>query len=811
MRGQGPAGKAAGEADRDVDERELADMLRRALDSLDEAFALFGADQRLIFCNRHYRELWSMIDDLLVPGTAFRDLCVGVWERGEAGETLPLRELGVPRDQRPGKNREAWIEERVRFHREGSGSFIRSFSDGRWLMQRDRRTEDGLIVSTASDVSSIMSSQEAATANRRRFEDFAATAADWLWETDADHRFTFCSMGEAEGEEDLSSQILGRTREDLVDGEQDTPAFIAYRRALEEHREIRDFTYVMALPDGRRPTVSISGRPVFDANGGFQGYRGTGRLVPRGGDVGSGHESVQQTDYQEMAQLASDWFYEMDADLIITDIIPLHEADRPPALSDAIGRTRWDIAGVDVDNDPKWRAHREVLLARQPFRDFRYWNNSLIGEPLYLSIGGIPIFDRSGRFQGYRGTVRNLTSVVTAQNRAALAERLLEETIDAFSDGFALFDAEDRLIRCNEAYRRMHPDLSVRMAEGVTFMDLISEAERRGIWLDERGETDTDWRNWRMSWHRKGPGNFERQTSFGGWYRLQEHVLSDGSLAVILVDVTEFKRSELNQQRISQDLEQRVEMRTRELLLAKNQAERADRAKSQFLAHMSHELRTPLNAIMGFSEVIKAQIFGPIGQPRYSDYAEDIHASGKHLLSLINDLLDLSKIEAGQFEINEEQFDVTEVVVSAVKLVEEQAFGKALKIHNRIVGGIPDLVGDRRAVQQMLSNLLSNAVKFTPDGGSIRLQARTDANGLQISVEDDGIGIDDHDMELVMQPFGQVDTAMHGSVRSTGLGLPIVRNLIEMHGGRLQLSSVPGHGTRAVLHFPLYRLEAFDG
>ncbi len=686
------------------DDPALAGLLCDALDHLDEAFSLYSPDQRIVLCNRRAGEVWREIADLLVPGTHFRDLCAAFWDRATPGETQHVPDIGATSMELREMSREDWIESRVRFHREGGGTFIRRFADGRWLVQRDRRMPDGHIVSTASDISSVMAAQHISELERKSLAEAMQTAG---LNSDA---------GEREG-------------------------------------------------------------AVFAS----------------------------------MAELASDWFYEMDADLRFTEMVMLHGEKPSPQLGPSIGRTRWEMAGADPETDPVWRAHRDLLESHRPFRDFTYWNRGVLGEPVFLSVSGTPLFDSTGRFTGYRGAVRNLTTVVQAENRAAEAENLLAETIDAISDGFALFDVDDRLIRSNETYRSMQVGVSEISASGVSFADLVRAAEENGWWQDENGAVDRNWYDWRMSWHRKGAQSFERQMSNGRWYRIYEQPLSNGCLAVIMVNISEFKDSERTQQRISQDLEQRVELRTRELLLAKNQAERADRAKSQFLAHVSHELRTPLNAIMGFSEVIKEQLFGPIEQRRYADYAEDIHASGKHLLSLINDLLDLSKIESGQFEINEEQFDVVEIAGAAAKLVEEQANGKSLRLENDITGAVPDLVGDRRAVQQMLANLLSNAIKFTPEGGWIRMSAEADQDGLCLTVEDSGIGIAPGDMDLVMQPFGQVDTEMHGSIRSTGLGLPIVRNLIEMHGGHLQLESEPGRGTRASLHFPAYRLEAFDG
>ncbi len=258
------------------------------------------------------------------------------------------------------------------------------------------------------------------------------------------------------------------------------------------------------------------------------------------------------------------------------------------------------------------------------------------------------------------------------------------------------------------------------------------------------------------------------------------------------------------------DLNRRLEAQARQLAAqaqelehARDAALRANGAKSEFLAYMSHELRSPMNAIVGFSEMMKREVMGPISPPKYREYADDIHGSARHLLSLINDILDLSKAEAGKLQLNEDQVDVAAAAEAAHRLVEVRAEDAHILLRKKLAPSLPPLHGDGRMVKQMTLNLLSNAIKFTPPRGTVTLSAgRGDDGALFVAVADTGPGIAAKDIPRILEAYGRTASAERGATEGTGLGLTLVKAMIELHGGALEIESTPGRGSTFTLRFP---------
>ena len=307
----------------------------------------------------------------------------------------------------------------------------------------------------------------------------------------------------------------------------------------------------------------------------------------------------------------------------------------------------------------------------------------------------------------------------------------------------------------------------------------------------------------------------------GRWLQISERRTKSGGLVNVGTDITAIKGQEaaltdnkLALEKTVRDLEasrRKLQEQARQLVdlaekyaAEKTRAETANRSKSEFLANMSHELRTPLNAIIGFSEIMETGLFGDLGSPKYKEYAADIHASGAHLLELINDILDMSKIEAGRMTLETQRLPLSEVVEESLRLVSGRAEVASVKIVDEL-GAMPPVDADKRAVKQVLLNLLSNAIKFTPAGGSIYLRGQADGGMATIAVEDTGIGIPASALPKIGRPFEQVESHHAKSHKGTGLGLALSRSLVELHGGTLTIESTEGVGTKVSFTLPLAR------
>ena len=523
--------------------------------------------------------------------------------------------------------------------------------------------------------------------------------------------------------------------------------------------------------------------------------------------------------------------------------------------------------------------------------------------------------DKTGRPARISGTVQDVTQYRQVEENA----RRLVAAIEGLSENFSLYGPDDRLILCNEGYRKINKGIPEATEPGTLFEDHIRARAERTI-IPEAAGREEEWIAERLAQHRNPAGPFEFLRHDGIWLQIHEQRMPDGSTVSISTDITKRKLAEeelaeksltlettlesmdqgitminadlnviafnekflelldfppdvfvkgfpleqafcFNAERgeygpgdVEDQVRERMELAKRfephvfersrldgtvievrgtpmagggfvttytditehkrveeSLRQALINAEKANQAKSVFLANMSHELRTPLNSIIGFSETLKSQMFGPMGVSKYLEYAGDINMSGAHLLDVINDILDISKIEAGEMVLSEETLDLPELVESAITMLGEQAEEKGV-ILSRIFPGHPvQLSADPRHIKQIVINLVSNAIKFTPQGGNIWLEITSDKqDAVSIIVRDTGIGIKAENIAAVLEPFAQVADIYSRPFEGTGLGLPLAKSLLKLHGGTLSIDSQPGQGTTVTTTFPSARTIALD-
>jgi two-component system cell cycle sensor histidine kinase PleC len=407
------------------------------------------------------------------------------------------------------------------------------------------------------------------------------------------------------------------------------------------------------------------------------------------------------------------------------------------------------------------------------------------------------------------GIAVDITEQKTLVERTMAADLRLRDAIETIPEAFVLWDADNRMVLCNSNFQELHhlPDEVVQA--GARYESVVA-AGKKPILRTTVAADDAQ---------PPGAGTFEVQLDDGRWMHISERRTKDGGYVSVGTDITKIKLHEqklvegekrqaatINDLRKSQDA---LQLQTDQLAdLAekyaeeKTRAEEANQAKSKFLANMSHELRTPLNAIIGFSEIMEAAMFGPLGADKYSEYSRDIKESGQYLLDVINDILDMSKIEAGGIRLVREEVDLDSVLADCLRVVWARANEKELNLTSRINPAIR-LTADRRALKQIALNLLSNAVKFTPDRGAVTVRGHVRAGKVTIAIEDTGIGIPKDALRKLGRPFEQVESQLTKRHQGSGLGLAIAKSLTEMHGGAMRIYSKLGKGTTVVVRLPL--------
>ncbi|MCF8470182.1 MAG: PAS domain-containing protein [Parvibaculum sp.] len=413
-----------------------------------------------------------------------------------------------------------------------------------------------------------------------------------------------------------------------------------------------------------------------------------------------------------------------------------------------------------------------------------------------------------GRAAGERlvGITIDITEQKLAEERVYEANERLRDAIENIGEAFVLWDADGRLVTANGKFGEFLNLDETSIDAGMARAEVMAQAGVGDAWpVAGAGEAKADVREIRLP--------------TGRWLQISERRTKTGGHVNVGTDITAIKEqgaaltdNKVALEKTVHDLEssrRKLQEQARQLVdlaekyaAEKTRAETANRSKSEFLANMSHELRTPLNAIIGFSEIMGSGLFGELGSPKYKEYATDIHASGAHLLELINDILDMSKIEAGRMTLETQPLDLGEVVEESLRLISGRADLAKVTITAEL-GTVPKVDADKRAVKQVLLNLLSNAVKFTPAGGTIHIRGKAEGDFVTVAVEDSGIGIPASALSKIGRPFEQVESQHSKSHKGTGLGLALSRSLVELHGGTLTIESSEGIGTTVSFTLPV--------
>jgi signal transduction histidine kinase len=624
-----------------------------------------------------------------------------------------------------------------------------------------------------------------ARAAEERFELVALSASSWLWETDADMRISYVSRLPNGGK---PSELLGKRRDELPGNEDDPAAWHRHRADHAARRPFEDFVYTRNVAAVGRRTMRLNGRPIFDTAGRFIGYRGTGTDVTGEFAAKAEAERADRRLLDAVNALTSGFaLYAPDDRLVLRNrrFVEIYAAIAPVLEP---GRHFDELLryGVEVGlfKGALGRAETWIAERQAHHRGDRSSFEMELSDGRHLLVGDHRTSD------GCRVVIHtDITELKARESALAQQSDVMMTTINSIPEALSVFDRDLKLSMWNEPYRTLlgFPDELMRV--GTPFEAFLRFNAERGEFDPCDREVEIAARLDEVARRRAFQRDHVRPD--GTVLEVRRRYPAGGGMLTTFADITERKRFE------------------NALQAAKEQAELASRAKTAFLANMSHELRTPLNAIIGFAEIIREQLLGPVGTAKYLDYVGDIHLSGNHLLEVINDILDLSKIESGRFELLEKPVDLERVLGSTLRLLGDKAAKGNLTVRSRLPDPHPLLYADERALKQILLNLLSNSVKFTPSGGLVEIAVELAQDGdLLLIVADTGVGFDLVDLPRALAPFGQVDTSLTRRYQGTGLGLPLVNSLTQLHGGRLEIDSKPDQGTRVVIRLPASRVIA---
>ncbi|MGC1176151.1 PAS domain S-box protein [Polaromonas sp.] len=650
------------------------------------------------------------------------------------------------------------------------------------------------ILITSEDITERLEAEDRLRRSQERFRSLTQLSSDWYWELDDQFRFTRVSSGAARfgrlpagaGDQARISEYIGKTRWEIDDTPGNKEAWALHRAQLEKHETFRDFEYERVDMDGRRIVFSISGEPVFDADGKFKGYRGVGTDITARLEAEASLRRSEER-FRGLTGLSSDWYWEQDDQFRNVFVSKDTPQSGPANQSVGEGKRRWDLPGA-APLLGTWEEHKALLAAHLPFRNFEYQLTGDDGSVIYRSVSGEPVFDAGGSFTGYRGVGSDITSRKQTELALRTSEVRFRTVVSALAEGVVLRDAEGRIVDCNASAERILGKTLAQM-EGQTVAgpewemlredgSLMPEEEHPNAVARRTGLPQSN----AVVCYRKPDGNIL-------WALLNVQPLFNGSsrtpsgYVTTVTDISKRKRDEMEIVRLNVDLEKRVMRRTAQLEAANTELE-------AFSYSVAHDLRSPLSTIDGYCALLQKAVPTEAGE-RVHHYVDRIRGGVRRMGELTDGLLSLAKLS--RTSLNWEAVDLSVEAARVLAQLSENEPGRDVRATVE-----PGLMAnaDAALLRQVLENLLGNAWKFTARKTTTEIMiGKEDGADLQpvYFVKDNGAGFD---MAYVDKLFGTFQR-LHSSEEfaGSGIGLATVKRIITRHGGRIWASSVPNEGS----------------
>ena len=745
-----------------ITERKLAEeqlkqseaLLRSMLESTDEGILMVAKDGRVLSLNKRFLELWRVPPELagLSEGTAL---------------------LTVARDQLADPDSFTNQIRRVYGGNEEARDTL-NFKDGRVFASFSRALATGSAggrIWCYRDITEQAKSSATLAESLNLLRSVIDTAPMRVFWKDQDLHYLGCNPAFAQDAGvNVPDDLIGKTDVELSWKDQAELYCADDRQVMNSGMPKLLYDEPQTTADGKTIWLRTSKVPLRNAQDEVVGVLGMYEDITQ---LKQTEQAMYQSEerFRSLTRLSSDWYWEQDSNFRFIRMDGDLQLMTGITANDHYGLTRWDMPALNL-SETDWQAHKSLLQQHLPFHDFEMRRPNRAGREHWVSISGTPIFDNQGLFCGYQGVGKDITERKRAEVVIKDSAQLLRGAIDTVDEAFALFSPEDQLVFCNDKYRKIYANIAHLMEPGVTFESLVRAGAESGQYTDARGRVD-EWVRDRMAVHLASNSTVIQKHENGRTLRIIERKMPDGHIVGFRMDITELVR-------------------------ATEDAQAANQAKSRFLATMSHEIRTPMNGILGMAQLL---LMPDLMERERLDYARTILSCGQTLLTLLNDILDLSKIEAGKFQIDVIPFDPESIIHEVKNLFTAAAEAKNLQLDCQWQGATGQRYqADAHRLRQMISNLVGNAIKFTKTGKvrieCLEIDREDDSVMLEFAVIDTGIGIETDKLGLLFKPFSQTDNSTTRQFGGSGLGLSIVSSLAHAMGGSVGVASEPGKGSR---------------